>query len=626
MPPSDNDDSTALRRRRPAADNTPTSVPGTPTLPATPAEKESSTSLSAFLEPKRLSQRLSGGIKRMRRRWFLVGILVGALMAVGTILYTNPLQSEHIDRLSQFFDDLDIPGMIPDDLRSDVIKLLTPSELEMGGETYATGNFQPAQSVAGDEQLKKKHPVILVPGIISSGLESWSTENCSKPYFRQRMWGTATMFKALLMDKDCWVSSMMLDKKTGLDPPGYKLRAAKGLYAADYFITGYWIWAKLIENLAVLGYDSNDMFLASYDWRLSLKSRIELNKKGSGEKTVLVAHSMGSQIIQFFIKWVESPQGGDGGDHWVADHIEAMVNLAGTPLGVPKTLSSLLSGEQRETVQPLANMLLERFMNRYDMAKIFRSWPWPALAPSQGREPTELFNAKGDSWIPKDTPQFLSYGTQVNVDDGECKSLNLLMYVLDKDSERLMRRHYSYGVFRTQHDMDAHRDDYRMWTNPLQHQLPNAPNMTIYSFYGYGVETERAYFYTKDGETSEDGTPSLRIDKRVRPHLSNVDIGVVGSEGDGTVPLLSLGYMGASGWRKPLFNPHGVRVVTKECRHSPLAAYKDIRGGVGAADHINILGNYEVTLDILRIVSGYGGTISDRFTSNILDYAAKIDI
>ncbi|KAJ1944738.1 phospholipid:diacylglycerol acyltransferase [Linderina macrospora] len=84
--------------------------------------------------------------------------------------------------------------------------------------------------------------------------------------------------------------------------------------------------------------------------------------------------------------------------------------------------------------------------------------------------------------------------------------------------------------------------------------------------------------------------------------------------------------MGASGWRKPLFNPHGVRVVTKECRHSPLAAYKDIRGGVGAADHINILGNYEVTLDILRIVSGYGDKISDRFTSNILDYAAKIDI
>ncbi|KAJ1953367.1 phospholipid:diacylglycerol acyltransferase, partial [Linderina pennispora] len=428
MPPSDNDDSAALRRRRPAADNTPTSVPGTPTLPATPAEKESSTSLSAFLEPKRLSQRLSGGIKRMRRRWFLVGILVGALMAVGTILYTNPLQSERIDRLSQFFDDLDIPGIIPDDLRSDVIKLLTPSELEMDGETYATGNFQPAQSVAGDEQLKKKHPVILVPGIISSGLESWSTENCSKPYFRQRMWGTATMFKALLLDKDCWVSSMMLDKKTGLDPPGYKLRAAKGLYAADYFITGYWIWAKLIENLAVLGYDSNDMFLASYDWRLSyidlerrdqyfssLKSRIELNKKGSGEKTVLVAHSMGSQIIQFFIKWVESPQGGDGGDHWVADHIEAMVNLAGTPLGVPKTLSSLLSGEQRETVQPLANMLLERFMNRYDMAKIFRSWPGlPSLLPKGGNaiwgnhsgapddisEPTELFSTKSDSWIP----------------------------------------------------------------------------------------------------------------------------------------------------------------------------------------------------------------------------------
>ncbi|KAJ1934135.1 phospholipid:diacylglycerol acyltransferase, partial [Linderina macrospora] len=363
MPSSDNDDSPALRRRKPGAEKEPASAPGTPTLPATPTEKLSSTAtLSSFFESERLSQNLSDGAKLMRRRWFLVGILIGALVTVVGILYTNPMQSEHIDRLSQFFDDLDISSMVPEDLRSDVIKLLTPNGMEMDGETYATGDFQPALSVVSDEQLKKKHPVILVPGIISSGLESWSTANCSKQYFRQRMWGTATMFKALLLDKECWVNSMMLDKKTGLDPDGYKLRAAKGLYAADYFITGYWIWAKLIENLAVLGYDSNDMFLASYDWRLSyidlehrdqyfssLKSRIELSKKGSGEKTVLVSHSMGSQIVQFFINWVESPMGGNGGDHWVDEHIEAMVNLAGASLGVPKTLSSLLSGEQRET-------------------------------------------------------------------------------------------------------------------------------------------------------------------------------------------------------------------------------------------------------------------------------------
>ena len=31
----------------------------------------------------------------------------------------------------------------------------------------------------------------------------------------------------------------MLDKYTGLDPPGFKLRAATGFDATDFFVTGY---------------------------------------------------------------------------------------------------------------------------------------------------------------------------------------------------------------------------------------------------------------------------------------------------------------------------------------------------------------------------------------------------
>lgn len=29
------------------------------------------------------------------------------------------------------------------------------------------------------------------------------------------------------------------------------------------------MWSKIIENLAVVGYDPNNLFLAAYDWRLS---------------------------------------------------------------------------------------------------------------------------------------------------------------------------------------------------------------------------------------------------------------------------------------------------------------------------------------------------------------------
>ena len=61
--------------------------------------------------------------------------------------------------------------------------------------------------------------------------------------------------------------------------------------------------AKIIENLAPLNYDSNNLELAAYDWRLSyynletrdayfstLKSKIEMFKKTQGKKVVLVGH------------------------------------------------------------------------------------------------------------------------------------------------------------------------------------------------------------------------------------------------------------------------------------------------------------------------------------------------
>lgn len=46
------------------------------------------------------------------------------------------------------------------------------------------------------------------------------------------------MFKAVLLDKDCWISNLRLDPETGLDPEGVRLRAAQGLEAADYFVQG----------------------------------------------------------------------------------------------------------------------------------------------------------------------------------------------------------------------------------------------------------------------------------------------------------------------------------------------------------------------------------------------------
>jgi phospholipid:diacylglycerol acyltransferase len=56
---------------------------------------------------------------------------------------------------------------------------------------------------------------------------------------------------------------------------------------------------------------------------------IMLAKKVHKRKVILVSHSMGSQVVFFFMKWVEASgeDYGNGGPTWVEDHIEAFINV-----------------------------------------------------------------------------------------------------------------------------------------------------------------------------------------------------------------------------------------------------------------------------------------------------------
>jgi phospholipid:diacylglycerol acyltransferase len=89
--------------------------------------------------------------------------------------------------------------------------------------------------------------------------------------------------------------------------------------------------------------------------------------------------------------------------------------------------------------------------------------------------------------------------------------------------------------------------------------------MKIYCFYGIGKPTERSYFYREDPDLSS--KLNITIDTRVSN--DHVDRGVVMGEGDGTVSLLSLGYMCAKGWRIKRFNPAGAKIKVYEMPHDP---------------------------------------------------------
>ncbi|KAM0793391.1 hypothetical protein ACM66B_000844 [Microbotryomycetes sp. NB124-2] len=612
-----------------------------------------------------------------KRRFFL---LLGSLLGIALSWFMtegDPLKS---------LADLDLDALTRIDLQNLVADLPNQfnfSEMLAPGREWLSSKSSSfvVGREAAEKGMSKKHAVVIVPGIISSGLESWSTAPDAAQFFRKRIWAGVPMIRAILTAKDAWVKTLSLDEYTGLDPDGYKVRSAQGLDAATAFVPGYWIWQKVIENLSVLDYDYNDMHLFSYDWRLAfynlevrdkyfsrLKAQIEFNKHVLGKKTALLSHSMGSVVVLWFFKWVENPEYGRGGNDWVETHVADWVNIAGTLFGVPKAMAALLSGEMRDTVEINAAgvYLLEKFFSRQERAKLFRSWAGSS---------SMLLKGGNDVWgdhdgAPDDPPNANLtagklyyfkpeiYGNETDINSVTANP-NLTLaeatgYILNHVPpayQAMLHANFSLGFERDPQKIAQNDNDHRKWANPLETRLPNAPSMSIYCLYGVGKETERGYFYQQGGfehdetvsglnATCEDPectdqTPRTPLDlplsRRVwidgsvtlpDSHQPKVRSGVVFNDGDGTVSMLSLGAMCQEGWKRDLYNPGRSRVVTHEINHEPQSG--DLRGGTTTSDHVDILGNSELQRAIIDVVTGNGHLVEDQYHSRIREAAAKI--
>lgn len=332
--------------------------------------------------------------------------------------------------------------------------------------------------------------------------------------------------RALVLDKVQWKRHIMLDKDTGLDPPGVKLRAAQGFDAADFFITGYWIWNKILENLATIGYDPGNAFTAAYDWRMSymnyeirdqyftrLKNHIEIAKKVSGERSVLLSHSMGSQVLFYFFRWVEAEGYGNGGPSWVNDHIESWINISGCMLGALKDLPAVLSGEMRDTVQlnALAVYGLEKFLSRAERAEIFRAMPGiSSMLPIGGTAVWGDENGAPDDSSNQTTTfgKFLNFKEINNTLTPGNMSVDGAVDYLFKNTEQWyvdqIQSSYSRGVAHSKKVVEDNLMIPAKWMNPLEIRLPIAPDMKIFCFYGIGKPTERAYYYREEMDAKND--------------------------------------------------------------------------------------------------------------------------
>jgi phospholipid:diacylglycerol acyltransferase len=60
--------------------------------------------------------------------------------------------------------------------------------LDTAKKAFTSRDFLVGEDATKKDGLKKRHPMVLVPGIVSTGLESWSTEPVSRTFFRKRLW------------------------------------------------------------------------------------------------------------------------------------------------------------------------------------------------------------------------------------------------------------------------------------------------------------------------------------------------------------------------------------------------------------------------------------------------------
>lgn len=463
--------------------------------------------------------------------------------------------------------------LVPKEAVDDVTGSFTVDETSRPGLTFF------ARYNGNSRVLPRKRPVVIIPGFITGALEVWETslpclqrQSSVSSSFRQRMFGPSMIY-LILTDPQCWLDAFRLDPKTGGDPSNAKIRADSGFTSVDYFVPGYWVWAKVLINLADIGYDPQSMAVMTYDWRLSpqkaherdglfylIRNNLKFLVQKNRQRAVVISHSYGTTVALSFFRWAEEREAG-----FMDRYVAYYVNVGGVSMGLPKAVSGALLGDAKDTVdipRPARHML-DSFIRQDVRYNFTRTWSCLlAMLPSGCEE---------------------AWSGLLRLPNGT--SLGM------RGTAALMREECK----RTGHeDCVRHTDRHLEQIDELP-SLPQAPRTTVACLYGVNLPSESGY-HLSDHPSGVGYVSNFSLSG---PHTSN---GVELDDGDSTVPLMSLAYMcrALNGWRRNVG-----RVVTMEyydngSTESPLR----LRGGTISGKHVDILGNYDMLETILKIVSG----------------------
>ena len=182
-----------------------------------------------------------------------------------------------------------------------------------------------------------------------------------------------------------WIEHMCLGPDGISDPPKIKVRPIHGIHGVDYLASApmarapSYVFAHLIRALVEVGYDDNNLDAAPYDWRLppsilqtrdnyfgKLKHKIEGMVEHLGRPVVLLCHSMGNRVVQYFLAWLKDRHQ----QEWIDRNIYAFLALGAPFLGSPKAMRTVLFGD---------SMGLEMFLTQEEALHLARrsaSLPW----------------------------------------------------------------------------------------------------------------------------------------------------------------------------------------------------------------------------------------------------------